>query len=141
MIKNTFVRSLLLAGIIIALLAGCAGTQGAVEKNVDTVQVLQPKTGSYSGYGWGIVELAKSGNCYTGTYTDTWASGKGTIELRYKDGSWEGSWREPAIDREGTLYDIKISQDGERITGLHDVTKDGGKGSFADLEFIWEFDS
>lgn len=99
-----------------------------------------------SGYwsGWGSTTLMPDRGGFKGTYSDTYVkSEKGVISLRPgSNGTWTGTWGEPAIGRSGTLYDIRISADGKRISGKYDVTQTGSKGGkVSGQSFTWTWKS
>ena len=76
-----------------------------------------PQAGSFevagSWSGWGVVVLNADGS---GTYTDTFKTGPGRMQLRRTgDRSYEGTWGE-SNQRFGTLT-IELSPDGRTITG------------------------
>ena len=63
--------------------------------------------------GWGRVTWASDGS---GTYTDTYGTGPGTMKLRRTgDRTYEGTWGESA-KRHGTMV-ISLSGDSNQITG------------------------
>ncbi len=96
-----------------------------------------PVEGIYEGSGWGTVELSVEEGKIKGTYTDTWQDEKGYIELWFENGIWKGIWEEKSIDRSGEIYDIVISENGKKVTGLYNVIKAGGHSTFEDEKFIW----
>jgi hypothetical protein len=78
-------------------------------------------TGTWGG--WGTVVLKKiGGNYYKGTYTDTYYRERGNITLTLRGLRGSGSWNED-VDRGGKLFNIKVSQDGQTITGKWNTTK------------------
>jgi len=92
--------------------------------------------------GWGNMGVRGGGSSISGTYSDTYDKSKlGTFKIsRDVKGKWTGTWEEPAIGRNGILYDITISSDGKKISGKYDVTADGGKGNKTKGgTFIWSF--
>lgn len=96
----------------------------------------QPVTGPW--LGWGQIILQGDAGRYEGTYTDTYdKSAKGKITLEFKNNRWQGTWSEPKIGRDGVLYNIEVSDQGRKITGLYDTRRTGGKRILTGASFRW----
>jgi hypothetical protein len=89
--------------------------------------------GSWASRDWGEVVLNADG---TGTYTDTFGTGPGRIELAPTcDRSYKGSWGE-SNQRSGTLV-IILSPDGRTITGIWTPDASSTIGSKTGGTILW----
>ena len=85
----------------------------------------------YSRGGFGTVRLSAFGADLDGTYSSTYDSGApGELSLtRHADGTWTGTWGEPAVGREGVLENVRVAPDGRSFRLDWKVTVAGRHGS------------
>lgn len=109
---NKGMRPQLVMFILLALLlAGADGCNRRNDGSAGRSGDLSELAGDWTG--WGRVTWASDG---TGTYTDTYGTGPGTMQLRRSgDRTYEGTWRESAA-RHGTMV-MSLSADGSQLTG------------------------
>jgi len=129
-------RSGFAAIVVLVILSGCMSLPQ--DEGGQAGGPMPPLEGTYSTTGgWGVVTLWQTDDGFEGTYTDTWQSETGDLKLWVENGQWVGEWEEVAIDRGGELYEITISEEGRRIEGLANVTRQGGHSTFEDSPFVW----
>jgi hypothetical protein len=90
-------------------------------------------TGAWTGADWGAVSI--DGN--VGSYTDTYGTGPGRLELRKTgDHTYSGTWSESA-KRHGTMR-MLLSEDGASLSGLWFVDADSTIGSMGGGALRWK---
>jgi hypothetical protein len=105
----------------------------AAAQTVGQSSVTFEPVGSWASRDWGEVVLNADG---TGTYTDTFGTGPGRIELAPTcDRSYKGSWGE-SNQRSGTLV-IILSPDGRTITGIWTPDASSTIGSKTGGTILW----
>jgi hypothetical protein len=80
--------------------------------------------GSWNGCDWGEVTISGDGGSYSGTYSATFGSGKGSFSFR-KTGehTYEGAWHDSDGQHKGT-FKLTASADGKSV-GLNWSATDG----------------
>ena len=133
--------SIVLLGLML-LLCGAVGGEKRVAQQVPVApsalaagqrSVIFELVGSWSSRDWGEVVLNADG---TGTYTDTFGTGPGRIQLdRTGDRSYTGTWGE-SNQRSGKLV-IELSPDGRTITGTWTPDPSSTIGSKTGGAILW----
>lgn len=129
-------RALRIAAV--AALAVAAGTVGRPLRAQPFVaqsrsDAMPEISGTWRGDGWGDVTLRPDG---TGTYTDTYGSVPGRLQIRRTGArTYAGSWGE-VIDRHGVLVFV-IEADGRTLRGAWTPDPGCSVGTSTGASLIW----
>lgn len=85
------------------------------KKELNDASTASALAGSWNGCDWGEVTISGDGGSYSGTYSDTFGSGKGNFSFS-KTGelTYEGAWYDPDGQHHGT-FTLTASADGKSI--------------------------